>query len=296
MIGTGAGRSKLPGSVVLRAPLALAGSAGIALLLAWIARPAPLSDTASGYLVFSLMLLALAYGVRRRTLRVSLWFLRRLQSVSILRPLMPLFALLDRLRSWRIAHFVLGSVWALALWWHVAAANGGWLEGLLLLIALLTLISGVLGAGLQYWLPRSMLGILERDVRIEDVDQRRAEIFVRAEERILGQPGTLVDLYLERVRPILQGESPRWRLFEALVRQQDPGAELRGRLYRSVEELSEKERPVFQQLIDLAELKGRLDLNLFYLEFSTSWLLAHDVLVATLCLMVTLHLLGVGYY
>ncbi len=165
-----------------------------------------------------------------------------------------------------------------------------------MLIALLTLISGVLGAGLQYWLPQSMLGSLERDVRIEDVDQRRAEIFVRAEERIRGQSETLVDLYLERVRPILQGESSRWHLFEALIRQQDPGAELRGRLYRSVEELSEKEKPVFQQLIDLAELKGRLDLNLFYLEISTGWLLAHDVLVATLCLMVTLHLLGVGYY
>ena len=52
--------------------------------------------------------------------------------------------------------------------------------------------NGLLGALIQYALPRTLLGIIEREVRVEDVEARRREIFVKAEERILGGSEPLV--------------------------------------------------------------------------------------------------------
>ncbi len=285
-----------PGAPALRGPLLLLGVAGLAGLAAVAAGRSPLEDVASGALTLLLMGLAAFYFVRRRTVRVSLVLLRPFTTVGLLRPLRDLAVRLDRLRSWRTAHLVFGTLFVLALWWHTGASRGTWVESALLVLCGLVVASGVFGALLQFWLPRSMLGIVEREVRLQDVEARRNAIYVEAEEKILGGSERLVDTYVAEIRPQLRGEPPRMRLFEATLRRQDPGALLRGRLWRLLEGMEEPDVSKFRELIDLAEQKGRLDLNLYHLELSVGWLLAHDALAIGAGALVVLHLLSVAYY
>jgi hypothetical protein len=268
----------------------------LAVVIAVVAGRSPLEDWTSGLLTLLFMLLAAFYTIRRRTLRVSLWLLRPVAKRDRDDPVRKLAVELDRLRTWRVVHIGLGVVWVLALWWHLGASRGSWLETALLVMCMVVLASGVFGAFVQYWLPRSTLGILEREVRVQDVDARRSAIFVEAEEKILGGSDRLVDAYTADIRPHLQGEPTRLRLFEHTVRSSDPGALLRGHLWRRLEGMEPTDAATFRELIDLAEQKGRLDLNLYHLELSVGWLLVHDALVIGTAVLVALHLLSVAYF
>lgn len=283
-------------AAALRGPLGV----GLALLaaggLAVAVGDAPFADWTSGLLTLVLMILAAFYAVRRRTLRVSLLLLRVVAGRGREDPLRRLFVELDRLRTWRLAHLAIGVAWALSLWWHVSASGGSWLETVLLALCLGVLLSGLFGVVVQYWVPRSMLGIIEREVRVRDVDERRRRIFVEAEEKILGGGDQLVDAYVVEIRPQLQGEPSGIRLFEHTVRGSDPGALLRGRLWRRLEEMDGGDAAKLRELIDLAEQKGRLDLNLYHLRLSVGWLVVHDALVIGTAVLVVLHLLAVAYY
>ena len=280
----------------LRGPLLVALLGALCLLLALAVGRSPMREVASGLLTLGLMAIAGLYAVRRRTMRLSLWILRPFTTVGFLRAFQPLAVRLDRLQSWRTAHLIVGVLWAPALWWHLGASRGTWVETGLLAMCILVLASGVFGAVVQFWLPRSMLGIIEREVRVEDVDARRSAVFVEAEEKILGGSERLVDTYLAELRPQLQGEPPQIRLFEATLRRQDPGALARGRLWRLLEGMEDTDAEKFRDLIDLAEQKGRLDLNLYHLQLSVGWLVVHDALVLGTVALVVLHLLSVAYF
>lgn len=280
----------------LRGPLLIIAAFALAALAALAAGRAPFTDRVSGLLTLVLMALAAFYVVRRRTLRLSLWMLRPFAGRHRDDLLRRLAVELDRLRSWRVAHLVLGVGWALALWWHVGASRGSWLETVLLCLCIAVILSGIFGVVVQYWIPRSMMGIIEREVRVEDVEHRRRAVFVAAEEKILGGSDQLVDAYVAEIRPRLQTEPTRLRLFEHTLRGSDPGALLRGQLWRRLEAMEAADAAKFRELIDLAEQKGRLDLNLYHLELSVGWLLAHDALVIGTAVLVVLHLLSVAYY
>lgn len=280
----------------LRGPLLVVGVGALCAVVAVAVGSSPMREVASGLVTLLLMAAAGLYALRRRTMRLSLLLLRPFSTVGFLRPLRPLAVRLDRVQSWRTVHLVLGVVWVLALWWHMGASRGTWVETGLLAMCVLLLASGVFGALVQFWLPRSMLGIVEREVRIEDVDARRSAVYVQAEEKILGGSERLVDTYVAEIRPQLQGDPPPIRLFEATLRRQDPGALLRGRLWRLLEGMEEKDAATFRELIDLAEQKGRLDLNLYHLQLSVGWLVFHDAVVLGTVALVVLHLLSVGYF
>lgn len=280
----------------LRGPLLVLGLGALCVFLAFAVGEAPMRDVASGLLTLLLMAVAGLYAVRRRTMRFSLWILRPFTTVRFLRPFRPLAVRLDRVQSWRTAHLVVGVAWALALWWHMGASRGTWLETGLLALCIGLVASGVLGALVQFFLPRSMLGIVEREVRVEDVDARRRAVFVEAEEKILGGSERLVDTYLAEIRPQLQGDPPQARLFEATIRRQDPGAIARGRLWRLLEGMEDADAEKFRALIDLAEKKGRLDLNLYHLQLSVGWLVVHNALVLGTVALVFLHLLSIAYF
>lgn len=292
---TGIGRSSALGTA-LRGPLllVLVGGAIVAVAIAW--ERAPLEAAESGLLTLVLMGLAALYYVRRRTLRLSLILLRPFTTVGLLRPFRRSAVYLDQTKNWRAAHLVIGLLWALALWWHIGAARGGWGEVLLLAMCAALFASGIIGSIIQFVLPRSLLGIIEREVRVEDVEARRRAIFVQAEERILGGSEPLVDLYLAEIRPALQGDSSSWKLFEATLRRLEPGAVLRGQLWLHLEDLDDDDAATFRELIDLAEQKGRLDLNLSHLKLSVGWLRVHDALVVGTALLVVVHLLSLAYY
>jgi len=280
----------------LRGPLGLLAALLAIAVVALAVGRSPLSDWSSGLATLVLMALAAFYAVRRRTLRLSLLLLRPVAGRDRADPLRRVAVELDRLRTWRVVHLLIGVLWALALWWHVGASRGSWLETLLLVMCLGVLLTGIFGVVVQYWLPRSMMSIIEREVRVRDVEARRSAIFVEAEEKILGKSDHLVDAYVAEIRPQLQGEPTRLRLFEHTLRGSDPGALLRGQLWRRLEGMEAADAAIFRELIDLAEQKGRLDLNLYHLELSVGWLLVHDALVIGTALLVVLHLLAVAYF
>lgn len=280
----------------LRGPLLVVVLGGLALLVAVAAGRAPLEEVASGVLTLVLMVLACVYAIRRRTHRLSLIVLRPFSTVRLLAPLKDAAVWLDRVQNWRTVHLLIGVLWALSLFWHMGATRGTWLESALWVMCVLVLASGVFGAVVQFWLPRSMLGIVEREVRVEDVDARRGAVFVAAEEKILGGSDKLVDTYMAEIRPELRNDPSPMRLLEATLRRIDPGSVLRGRLWPLLEGMDSVDRGKFQELIDLAEQKGRLDLNLYHLQLSVGWLVLHDALVVGTAALVVLHLLSVSYF
>jgi hypothetical protein len=258
---------------------------------------AGLGTTTTGLLTLAIMLLAAAYAVRRRFLRLSLYIIRPFVEIRVLRPLRPLAVRLDKLRSWRVAHLALGVLCLLPLRWHVAAGRGGLLEQILLAVVALVIATGVLGVLLQYLIPQLLLGAIEREVRVRDVHEKQQALYVEAEERILGRiSDLLVDTYVTKVKPILLGDTPRRRLLEATLRRQDPGALVRGHLWNLLDQLNEKEAETFRGLIDLAEEKVRLDLNLFQIQVTTAWLVWHDAAVACAGALVTLHVVSAFYF
>jgi hypothetical protein len=287
-----------PSIAARRGPLiVLAAAAAVWLVHTFFARRGlHVGSYTSGLLTLGAMLAAACYAARRRLLILSLYMVRTFTAAPLLRPFKHLAVRLDQLRSWRMAHLAIGTLAVLPLWWHLEAGRGGIIEKALLTLLVLILVSGVVGVVLQYVLPHALLQNLEREVRVRDVDEKRRAIFVQAEEQILGRAEPLVQAYLEAVRPILQTDTSRWRLLEATLRGQDPGALVRGRRLRFAEELDEKDAETFRQLLGLAERKVRLDLNSFHLDVGTGWLVFHAAAVVCGVALVTIHIFSVLYF
>jgi hypothetical protein len=291
------GRVFAPGAALRRGPLFLLAAVVVALSMGdlWPRLPG-LSVPLSGMLTLFGMVLAAVYMVRRRFLRLSLYTMRPFVAFPPLRRFAGLAVRLDRLRTWRMVHVLIGVLCLVPLWWHVRAAQGGLLERGLLVVVALVIVSGVLGVLLQYAMPQTMLAAIEREVRVNDVRARQSRLFVEAEERILGRSTALVDAYLKFVRPVLQGETRRRRLLEATIRRQDPGGDVRGRALRGLEDLDETDASTYRAFIELAEEKVRLDLNLFQLALTTQWLALHGAAVMCMAGLIGLHIFSVLYF
>ncbi len=251
----------------------------------------------SGLLTLGGMLLAAAYALRRRFLRLSLYLLRPFAVVPFLRPLQTLAVRLDQLRNWRVAHLVIGIVCVVPLGWHVRAAHGGVIEQVLFVCVFLVIGSGLLGALLQYLLPQSLLHATERQVRIRDVHEKQQALYVEAEEQILGRKNeTFIESYIAEVKPVLLQDTPVLSLCQAVLLRKDPGARIHKRLVLLLERLEEPEREAFRHVIDLAEEKVRLDLNLFQLKLTTGWLVFHAIVVIGGGALTALHIVSVLYF
>ena len=251
----------------------------------------------SGLLTLGGMLMAAAYALRRRFLRLSLYTLRPFAVVPFLRPLQHFAAQCDQLRNWRVAHLIIGLVCIVPLWWHVQAAHGGVIEQLLFGCVVLVIGSGLFGALVQYLLPQSLLSAAERQVRMRDVQEKQRELYVEAEEQILGhKTDNFIETYLAEVKPVLLQETPVFALCQALLLRKDLGARLQQRLILLLERLEQHEHEAFQHLIGLAEEKVRLDVNLFQLSLTTGWLVFHDAVIVVGGGLTLLHIIAVLYF
>lgn len=288
-----------PGVAARRGPLIVVAAA-TALWLGHLAAArlgVQLGPWTSGWLTLAAMAAAGCYAVRRRFLILSLYMLRPFVVVQPLRRFRALAVWLDQLRNWRVAHLAIGILSGLPLWWHIESAPRGVIEIALLVGVAAVLGSGLLGVALQYMMPHALLQIVEREVRVRDAEEKRRALFVQAEERIPGRSEALVQAYLEAVKPILQGETSRLRLFEATLRGLDPGALVRGRGgLELLEQLDEKDAKTFRDFLDLAERKVWVDLNLFQLELSTGWLTLHAAAVVCAATLAALHVCSVFYF
>ncbi len=272
---------------------------GCAIAVAAIHLAAPgyaarLGSWRSGIFTLAAFALASTYTIRKRWM----WLTVHIMRVAARMPHAIAHRLLiaDRLESWRLYHVVIGVGVLLPFWWHIEqGASASRLEAALAALAAMLMLSGLAGAIIQDFLPHSMRIRPAQEVRFEDVDAALHELYVQAEEAILGHSEALVHAYLKHVRPMMLGTRPARALLLASLSGADPAAPVAMRLRgRSAEVPDEAE--TWEKLVTLAERKVRLDHNYFNLSLSVGWMRVHIALAIALGVLTAFHIAGVLYF
>jgi hypothetical protein len=247
----------------------------------------------TGVLTLSIFLLAALYPMRKYTMWFSLHWLRlasRLPRVWAVRLL-----LFDRLETWRVVHITLGVFAMLPFWWHTQFGRRSLLELALEILVILLVLSGFLGTLIEDFLPVRMLKLGSQEVRLEDVEAASHQLYVEAEELVLGHSEALVRAYLSFVRPILAGSQPYRTLLWATLTGINPASAVcqPARLHAAGFGV---EAAVFLDLVNIAERKVGLDHNRFNLNLGTAWLWLHRRLAISVLLLIIFHVAGVLYF
>ncbi len=238
--------------------------------------------------------LAAFYTVRKRWMWLSVRIMRL--AMRMPRAVAHRLLLADRLESWRRFHVIIGVAVIAPLWWHMQGAGTGpnRLEAVLAALTVLLMLSGLAGAVIQDFLPRAMRIRPGQEVRRDDVDAAIHEVYVEAEEAILGRSEALVQTYLKTIRPVLLGHRPRRALFMATLTGADPAAPVGVRL-RALE-APPGEGQTWEKLVAMAERKVRLEHNDFDLVLSVRWMRIHIGLAITIGILIAFHIAGVLYF
>jgi hypothetical protein len=274
-------------------------SAGLAGLLVFVAHeltpfvPARLGSYRTGIATLVVMLIAVLYYIRKRNLWISARWLR----VAALMPqaIARRIVIFDRLESWRIVHVTAGALMLLPFWWHTEAGPATPLETVLKVSIILLVATGALGVILQTVMPHQMLLRGAQEVRLQDVDERMRQLYVEAEEAVLGHSETLVRAYLANIRPLLTRAHPGYRFFWATFTRTSPAPALVMAARRAGASLG-SDQPAYDALLAIAESKIRLEHNRFDLRFGRSWLRFHIGLFMIVSVMVIFHVAGVLYF
>ncbi len=247
----------------------------------------------SGFITLVLFAGVSLYSVRKRFLWISIRVIRI--ATAIARPLANPLVFIDRLESWRAVHVTVGVIALLPFWWHMQAGLRSPLETILLASVILLVLSGFFGVFVQQYFPHAMSKRAEHEVRFQDVRNRIRDVYVQAEEKILGHQETLIQAYLHEIKPILLGQTPRSTLMWATVRGIDPG-ERACRTAAAAEKQLAGEAATYRELLALATRKVNLEHNGFNLHLSTGWLTFHIVLSAAVGILVVCHVFAVIYF
>jgi hypothetical protein len=132
-------------------------------------------------------------------------------------------------------------------------------------------------------------------VRREDIEAGYHQLYLEAEEAILGHSEDLIQAYLKNVRPLLIGEQPRARLAWATLRGTDP-APRACRTALNAAATAGSDEPIYRDLVEIAARKVRLELNQFNLRLGTVWLKFHLALVMIMAVEIVFHITGVLYF
>jgi hypothetical protein len=273
--------------------VALSGFAVIGLHTATAEFGSRLGSYQTGILTLSAFALTATYTVRKYSLWLSARWLR--PAMRLPRPLALRIILLDRLESWRTLHIVLGMFVLLPFWWHTDVGRATMLELVLKNVVFFLILSGIVATAIEQFQPPQMRKRPNQQVRVEDVEQALHTLYVEAEERILGHSEALVHAYLRHVRPILTGFQPLRRMLWATLTSIDPApAACAGARHAAVE--LGPESSIFNDLIDIAERKVRLEHNQFDLLLSSNWLRLHRGLAIMAAILIAFHVMGVLYF
>lgn len=255
--------------------------------------PARLGSYRTGIATLAVMLIAILYYIRKRNLWISARWLRvaALMPQAIARRLINF----DRLESWRIVHVTAGALMLLPFWWHTEAGHATPLESVLKAAIILLVATGATGVILQTVMPHEMLLRGAQEVRQHDVDQRMRQLYVEAEETVLGHSEALVLAYLANIRPLLTRAHPGYRFFWATFTRSDPALSLVKAARRAGVSLG-PDQPAYDALLTIAEGKLRLEHNRFSLRFGRSWLRFHIGLFMIVSVMIIFHVAGVLYF
>lgn len=239
--------------------------------------------------------LASCYTVRKRWMWLSVRAMRLASRMP--HPIAHRLLLADRLESWRLVHVIIGVAVIGPLWWHMEQGGTGpsRLEAALAALTVLLMLSGLTGAIVQDFLPRAMRIRPGQEVRREDVDSAVHELYVEAEEAILGRSEVLVKTYLKIIRPVLLGTQPRRAMFIATLTGGDPAAPVGHRLRANATDVPE-DTQTWEKLVTIAERKVRLEHNDFDLVLSVGWMRVHIGLAIVLGVLIAFHVVGVLYF
>ena len=272
---------------------ALCGSTLIALHKLSMGWAAQQGSYRTGVLTLSAFLLATLYPVRKYTLWFSLHWMRVASRLP--RTWASRLLLIDRLETWRVVHVTVGVFAMLPFWWHTQFGRRSLLELALEILVVMLVLSGVLGALIEDFLPARMLKSGNHEVRLEDVETASQRLYVDAEEMVLGHSEALVQKYLLLIRPILAGNQPPRTLLWATLTGYNP-ASAACQPARQVAGSFGADAAVFHELVDIAERKVALDRNEFNLRLSTTWLRLHRRLAMSVLVLIIFHVVGVLYF
>jgi hypothetical protein len=255
--------------------------------------PGRLGSYRSGIITILGFVLAAAYSARKHTrwLRVGLLRLATRLPPSIARRLI----LMDHLKTWGTMHITIGVIAMLPFWWHVDAGRATPLERALECTVIMVLLSGLFGAAIHGLLPHSKQIRPNSEACLEGAEGDYQQLYVEAEERVLGHSEDLVRAYLKHVRPLLIGSQPPARLMWATLSGFDPA--LRAcQAARLAVATAGCDGPLYRELLGIAERKVRLEHNEFNSQVSTAWLRFHIALVVIMGVEIAFHVTGVLYF
>jgi hypothetical protein len=237
--------------------------------------------------------LAACYSARKRSLRGSIRILRI--AALLPTPIARRIVSVDRLESWRFVHVAIGILLLLPFWLHVdAGLRAGRIEIALGALLALLVLSGIIGASIEEFLPHAMQLDPEHQVRTQDVEDALDALYREAEEMILGHSEMLTSAYVETIRPILQGTQPWPLLMRATLTGTDPSDARCAQLRARAAQLGAGEE-LYGELVNTAARKIRLEQNRFNLLFGMSWLRFHITLALLTSFVIVFHVLGVLY-
>lgn len=271
----------------------ICGAAVVAVHTATAPIPGQLGSYRTGIITITTFALAALYSARKRNLWLSVRWLRL--ATRLPRKIARALIVVDRLETWRTAHITLGVLVLLPFWWHIDAGRATMLERALFSTVVLVILSGLFGLVIHDLLPRAMRVRANQEVRLEDVEVGFHQLFVEAEEAVLGHSENLVHAYLKNVRPLLIGEQPPVRLIWATLRGTDP-APRACRTALSAATTAGGDEAIYLELVEIAARKVRLEHNQFNLRLNTGWLSFHIGLVLIMGVEVAFHVTGVLYF
>ena len=244
--------------------------------LVWDTGSGSYLSLAFGWAALALLAAVSALGVRKRALGLA----SRLRA--------------GRSRAWLSLHLHGGSVFLLLVVLHTDLSRPhGWATSWLLGLSVWTVAGGLVGRGLQRWIPRLMTSGLSSEVLYERIPELVADLRARA-EALAGASGAEVrGLYEREIAPQLAAPRRNWRYFVDIT----GGLQERLRSVRYLrDKLSDEEARRLDELAGLLRAKLELDAH-FTLQLALrSWLWLHLPTSMLLWAFLGIHLWGVLRY
>lgn len=223
-----------------------------------------------------LLLIAAAYGVRRRTMRVA----TRLGAGPA--------------SLWLSMHTFTGTLFLLLVLMHSGfQLPEGWITWGLWLLSIWTVLSGFLGLALQRWIPRRLTSGLTLEVHYDRIPELVDEVRTRAEAIAQECGETVRGFYERRIAGTFEQPSWGWLYF----------LDISGGLHRRLREfdflaerLSAEERERLDRLRRLTAAKSEMDAQFTLQRTLRFWLWLHVPATLVLLALLVIHLFTVFYY
>jgi hypothetical protein len=188
---------------------------------------------------------------------------------------------IGRVQTWMRGHLWLGLLSFPLIVFHAGFGIGGPLTTILMLLLVMVIVSGVIGAALQHYLPRVMTRQVPMETIYEEIPHVREQLLQEADQLVeaatAGGTGRLREIYHVRVRPQL--EQPSVDIIQPLRA-----------------ELPETLHPVLDELEDICEEERQLNRQIRLYHWLHGWLLVHVPLSILLLVLGGVHAIAALLY